>query len=170
MNIKKILLPSSISAFLAFTIALILSSCGDNSMSQRDMNLKVVNTFWDNILTENYQVALDVLHEDLEFEFMGICTICKKYDREGFEKDWFMTVIPEVLPDGIVINKVNQKADDEWVVTTFVGEAMAANGEYNNRYAMVMKLKDNKIVFFQEYQSDLLAETALFKKEVVDIE
>ena len=167
---KKILLPSSISAFLAFTIALILSSCAENSMSQRYMNLKVVNTFCDNILTENYQVALDVLHEDLEFEFMGICTICKKYDREGFEKDWFMTVIPEVLPDGIVINKVNQMADDEWVVTTFVGEAMAANGEYNNRYAMVMKLKDNKIVFFQEYQSDLLAETALFKKEVVDIE
>ena len=81
-----------------------------------------------------------------------------------------MTVIPEVLPNGIVINKVNQMADDEWVVTTFVGEAMAANGEYNNRYAMVMKLKDNKIIFFQEYQSDLLAETALFRKEVVDME
>ena len=81
-----------------------------------------------------------------------------------------MTVIPEVLPDGILLNKVNQMADDEWVVTTFVGEAMAANGEYNNRYAMVMKLKDNKIIFFQEYQSDLLAETALFKKEVVNTE
>ena len=156
--------------FITFLTVLILSSCAENSMSQRDMNLKVVNTFWDNILTENYQVALDVLHEDLEFEFMGICTICKKYDGEGFEKDWFMTVIPEVLPNGIVINKVNQMADDEWVVTTFVGEAMAANGEYNNRYAMVMKLKDNKIIFFQEYQSDLLAETALFKKEVVDLE
>ena len=108
---------------LLLSIALVTSSCADNSMSQRDMNLKVVNTFWDNILTENYQVALDMLHEDLEFEFMGICTICKKYDREGFEKDWFMTVIPEVLPNGIVINKVNQMADDEWVVTTFVGEA-----------------------------------------------
>ena len=155
---------------LLLSIALVISSCADNSMSQRDINLKVVNTFWDNILTENYQVALDLLHEDLEFEFMGICSICTKYDREGFEKDWFMTVIPEVLPNGIVINKVNQMADDEWVVTTFVGEAMAANGEYNNRYAMVMKLKDNKIIFFQEYQSDLLAETALFKKEVVDFE
>ena len=46
---------------------------------------------------------------------------------------------------------------------------MAANGEYNNRYAMVMKLKIIKLSF-SEYQSDLLAETALFKKEVVDIE
>ena len=154
---------------LLLAIALVLSSCADNSMSQKDMNLKIVNTFWDNILTENYQVALDLLHEDLEFEFMGICTICKKYDREGFEKQWFMTVIPEVLPDGIVLTKVNQMANEEWVVTTFDGKAMAANGEYNNRYAMVMKLKDDKIIFFQEYQSDLLAETALFKKQVVDM-
>ena len=154
---------------LLLAIALVLSSCADNSMSHKDMNLKIVNTFWDNILTENYQVALDLLHEDLEFEFMGICTICKKYDREGFEKQWFMTVIPEVLPDGIVLTKVNQMANEEWVVTTFDGKAMAANGEYNNRYAMVMKLKDDKIIFFQEYQSDLLAETALFEKEVVDM-
>ena len=80
-----------------------------------------------------------------------------------------MTVIPEVLPDGIVLTKVNQMANEEWVVTTFDGKAMAANGEYNNRYAMVMKLKDDKIIFFQEYQSDLLAETALFEKEVVDM-
>ena len=155
--------------FLTILSIFFLTSCADNNMSQREMNLKVVNTFWDNILTENYQLALDTLHEDLEFEFMGICTICKKYNRETFESDWFMSVIPEVLPNGIEINKVNQMADDEWVVTTFEGKAMAANGEYNNRYAMVMKLKDNKIIFFQEYQSDLLAETALFKKEVVDI-
>ena len=46
--------------FITFLTVLILSSCADNSMSQRDMNLKVVNTFWDNILTENYQVALDL--------------------------------------------------------------------------------------------------------------
>ena len=71
---------------LLLSIVLVVSSCADNSMSQRDMNLKVVNTFWDNILTENYQGALDMLHEDLEFEFMGICTICKKYDREGLKK------------------------------------------------------------------------------------
>ena len=59
---------------------------GDDHMSQKEMNLKVVNTFWDNILTENYQVALDTLHEDLEFEFMGICSICKKYNRETLSK------------------------------------------------------------------------------------
>ena len=154
---------------LTIILSFSINIFGDGHMSQKEMNLKVVNTFWDNILTENYQVALDTLHEDLEFEFMGICSICKKYNRETYESEWFMGVIPAVLPNGIEITKVNQMADDEWVVTTFNGKAMAANGEYNNRYAMVMKLKDNQIIFFQEYQSDLLAETALFKKEVVDI-
>tara|TARA_S200000501_G_scaffold336057_1_gene341154 strand:+ start:388 stop:867 length:480 start_codon:yes stop_codon:yes gene_type:complete len=154
---------------LTIILSFSINIFGDDHMSQKEMNLKVVNTFWDNILTENYQVALDTLHEDLEFEFMGICSICKKYNRETYESEWFMGVIPSVLPNGIEITKVNQMADDEWVVTTFNGKAMAANGEYNNRYAMVMKLKDNQIIFFQEYQSDLLAETALFKKEVVDI-
>ena len=57
---------------LLLAIALVLSSCADNSMSQKDMNLKIVNTFWDNILTENYQVALDMLHEDLELSLIHI--------------------------------------------------------------------------------------------------
>jgi len=43
-------------------------------------------------------------------------------------------------------------------------------GEYNNNYAMVMRLKDEKIIFFQEYMSDLLAETRLHMKKIVDIE
>jgi hypothetical protein len=33
---------------------------------------------------------------------------------------------------------------------------------------MVMRLKDKKIIFFQEYMSDLLAETRLHKKKIVD--
>ena len=56
------------------------------------------------------------------------------------------------------------------VVFTIVGEADGINGEYNNNYAMVMRLKDKKIIFFQEYMSDLLAETRLHKKKIVDID
>ena len=44
------------------------------------------------------------------------------------------------------------------------------NGEYNNNYVMVMRLKEGKIIFFQEYMSDLLAETRLHKKKIVDID
>ena len=40
---------------------------------------------------------------------------------------------------------------------------------YNNNYVMVMKMKDGKIISFQEYMSDLLAETRLHMKKIVDI-
>ena len=40
-----------------------------------DSNIKVVDTFWDNILT-NPKVSMDLLHEDFKLEFMGICGIC----------------------------------------------------------------------------------------------
>ena len=56
------------------------------------------------------------------------------------------------------------------VVFTIEGKAEGINGEYNNNYAMVMRLKDKKIIFFQEYMSDLLAETRLHKKKIVDID
>ena len=101
---------------------------------------------------------------------MGICEICKKYNKETYESTWLNEVIPAVLPNGITLNITNRIAGGDMVVFTIEGEADGINGEYNNNYAMVMKLKDNKIIFFQEYQSDLLAETALFKKEVVDME
>ena len=94
---------------LTIILSFSINIFGDDHMSQKEMNLKVVNTFWDNILTENYQVALDTLHEDLEFEFMGICSICKKYNRETYESEWFMGVIPAVLPNGIEITKVKSK-------------------------------------------------------------
>jgi len=56
------------------------------------------------------------------------------------------------------------------VIYTIEGEATAINGEYNNNYVMVMKMKDGKIILFQEYMSDLLAETRLHMKKIVDIQ
>ena len=77
-------------------------------------------------------------------------------------------VIPAVLPNGITLNITNRIAGGDMVVFTIEGEAEGVNGEYNNNYAMVMRLKDKKIIFFQEYMSDLLAETRLHKKKIVD--
>jgi hypothetical protein len=101
---------------------------------------------------------------------MGICEICKKYNKETYESTWLNEVIPAVLPDGITLNITNRIAGGDMVVFTIEGEAEGINGEYNNNYAMVMRLKDKKIIFFQEYMSDLLAETRLHKKKIVDID
>ena len=133
-----------------------------------EQNLKVVDTFFANVLT-NPEVAMELIHEDFEFEFMGICEICKKYNKETYESVWLKQVIPGVLPNGIKLNITNKIAGGDMVVLIIEGEAEGINGEYNNNYAMVMQLENKKIISFQEYMSDLLAETRLHKKKIVDI-
>ena len=49
-------------------------------------------------------------------------------------------------------------------------DAFGINGEYNNKYAMVFQFKDGLIFDFKEYHSDLLAETTLHKKKIVEFE
>jgi hypothetical protein len=159
---KKIILS------IAFLLSITTLYAGDYKNSEAN-NIKVVDAFWENILT-NPSVSMDLLHDDFQFEFMGICEICQKYNKETYESEWLGKVIPEVLPNGILINITNRIADKDWVIYTVEGEATAINGDYNNNYVMVMKLKDGKIIFFQEYMSDLLAETRLHKKKIVDIE
>ena len=90
-------------------------------------------------------------------------------NKETYESTWLNEVIPSVLPDGITLNITNRIAGGGMDVFAIEGEAKGINGEYNNNYAMVMRLKDKKIIFFQEYMSDLLAETRLHKKKIVDI-
>ena len=133
-----------------------------------EQNLKVVDTFFANVLT-NPEVAMELIHEDFEFEFMGICEICKRYNKETYESVWLKQVIPGVLPNGIKLNITNKIAGGDMVVLIIEGEAEGINGEYNNNYAMVMQLENKKIISFQEYMSDLLAETRLDKKKIVDI-
>ena len=133
-----------------------------------EQNLKVVDTFFANVLT-NPEVAMELIHEDFEFEFMGICEICKRYNKETYESVWLKQVIPGVLPNGIKLNITNKIAGGDMVVLIIEGEAEGINGEYNNNYAMVMQLENKKIISFQEYMSDLLAETRLHKKKIVDI-
>ena len=134
-----------------------------------EQNLKVVDTFFANVLT-NPELAMELVHEDFEFEFMGVCEICKKYNKETYESVWLKQVIPGVLPNGVTLNTTNKIAGGDMVVLIMEGEAEGINGEYNNNYAMVMQLKDKKIISFQEYMSDLLAETRLHKKKIVNID
>ena len=88
---KKIILSI---AFLLSTVSLY---AGDYKNLEAN-NIKVVDTFWENILT-NPDVSMNLLHEDFQFEFMGICEICQKYNKETYESVWLGKVIPEVLPN-----------------------------------------------------------------------
>ena len=152
--------------FLILFMAPLSVMAGGHKLEEQ--NLKVVDTFFANVLT-NPEVAMELIHEDFEFEFMGICEICKRYNKETYESVWLKQVIPGVLPNGIKLNITNKIAGGDMVVLIIEGEAEGINGEYNNNYAMVMQLENKKIISFQEYMSDLLAETRLHKKKIVDI-
>ena len=56
------------------------------------------------------------------------------------------------------------------MVLTVRGDAAGVNGEYDNDYAMVFRIRDGRIISFEEFCSDLLVETRLFERELVEIE
>ena len=72
---------------IILNLVLIISTFGVTAGGHDNIeedNIMVVDTFWENILT-NPKVSMDLLHEDFEFEFMGICEICQKYNKETYE-------------------------------------------------------------------------------------
>ncbi len=67
----------------------------------------------------------------------------------------------------VALDITDEIGDSNSVVLRVSGTAQGINGSYNNNYAMVYTFKDGKIIALNEYNSDLLAETRLYKKQVV---
>ena len=158
----------NILAIVLFSMAVLASCSSQNQNNVREANIEIVDKFFETVLTEPEKTK-DLIHEDFKFEFMGISSLSGViYNKDEYFDVWLGEVIPQVLPTGIELTVVGKIADEEGVVFQVEGEAEGINGEYNNRYAMVFKIKDNKIISFEEYTSDLLVETRLYKKEIVD--
>ena len=140
------------------------------SYSAFSQNVAKIDNFFELVFT-NPELAKDLLHDDFNFKFMGICEICKSYNKDTFISDWLQKDIPAVLPNGIKL-KINRKIDggDNVVFLVEGYDAVGINGNYNNNYAMVFQFKDGLIYDFKEYHSDLLAETRLHKKKIVEFE
>jgi ketosteroid isomerase-like protein len=79
-------------------------------------------------------------------------------------------VVFTLLPNGITLDVRDIVADEAGVVLTVRGDAAGVNGEYDNDYAMVFRIRDGRIISFEEFCSDLLVETRLFERELVEIE
>ena len=158
----------NILAIVLFSMAVLASCSSQNQNKESEANIELVDKFFATVLTAP-EKPKDLLHEDFKFEFMGISSLSGViYNKDEYFDVWLGEVIPQVLPTGIELTIVGKIADEEGVVFQVEGEAEGINGEYNNRYAMVFKIKDNKIISFEEYTSDLLVETRLYKKEIVD--
>ena len=133
--------------------------------NNRSRNISLAKEFLDTAFTDPER-AKSLLHNDFSFEFMGICTLCAKEDADSFFNE-FLPEVGRLIPEGIALDITEEIGDNNNVVLRVSGTAQGINGSYNNNYAMVYTFRDGKIIALNEYNSDLLAETRLYKKQVV---
>ena len=153
--------------FTLCTLTLILSCQPNNDFSLKDKNLEMAQSFLDNIITDP-QKAKSLLHEDFTFAWMGIIEQGGKiWDRENLFDVYFKDIIPEILPNGIILKTVDAISDENGVAIIQEGDAVGKNGEYDNKYVWVFKMKNGLIHSIREYNSDILVATQLYDYKLV---
>ena len=154
--------------YLIISLLIILTSCSINSEPLD--NLSNAQSFLDNIIT-NPEKAKSLLHDDFSFAWMGIIEQGGKlWDKENLFDEYFATIIPEILPNGIVLTTVDSISDENGVAIVQVGDAEGKNGEYDNKYVWIFKMKDGLIYSLREYNSDILVATQLYDYKLIPID
>ena len=153
--------------YLIISLLTILSSCSVNDKSLD--NLNNAQSFLDNIIT-NPEKAKSLLHNDFSFAWMGIIEQGGKlWNKENLFNEYFATIIPEILPNGIILKTVDSISDENGVAIIQVGDAEGKNGEYDNNYVWVFKFKDGLIYELREYNSDLLVAERLYDYKLIKL-
>ena len=154
------------------TILLLLStlySCNEKE-SKSEANLKMAQLFFDNLFT-NPEVSKSLLHNDFTFSWMGIIEKGGVlWNRDNLFDEYFKNIIPEILPNGIVLNTVDTIYDENGVAIIQEGDAEGKNGEYDNKYVWIFKMKDGLIYSLREYNSDILVATQLYDYKLIPID
>ena len=153
---------------LLLLISTLIISCSvtkENSVKKK--NLEMAQSFLDNIIVDP-QKAKSLLHEDFTFAWMGIIEQGGKiWDRENLFDVYFKDIIPEILPNGIILKTVDAISDENGVAIIQEGDAVGKNGEYDNKYVWVFKMKNGLIHSIREYNSDILVATQLYDYKLV---
>ena len=153
---------------LIISLLIILTSCSINSEPLD--NLSNAQSFLDNIIT-NPEKAKSLLHDDFSFAWTGIIEQGGKlWDKENLFDEYFATIIPEILPNGIVLTTVDSISDENGVAIVQVGDAEGKNGEYDNNYVWVFKFKDGLIHSLREYNSDILVAEKLYDYKLIELD
>ena len=137
-------------------------------------NIKLAQSWIDNLLSNNLEDVKSSMHKEFSFVYMGITENVNgpygkggvSYGKEDFFSDYW-PIVGELLPNGIVLKTIDTIADTEGVALIQEGDAEGINGEYDNKYVFVYKFKDGKILSINEYNSDLLVATKLYKNKLV---
>jgi len=154
-------------SFLLLISTLIISCSVTKENSVKKKNLEMAQSFLDNIIVDP-QKAKSLLHEDFTFAWMGIIEQGGKiWDRENLFNVYFKDIIPKILPNGIVLKTVDAISDENGVAIIQEGDAVGKNGEYDNKYVWVFKMKNGLIHSIREYNSDILVATQLYDYKLV---
>ena len=154
-------------SFLLLISTLIISCSVTKENSVKKKNLEMAQSILDNIIVDP-QKAKSLLHEDFTFAWMGIIEQGGKiWDRENLFDVYFKDIIPEILPNGIILKTVDAISDENGVAIIQEGDAVGKNGEYDNKYVWVFKMKNGLIHSIREYNSDILVATQLYDYKLV---
>ena len=144
-------------------------SCSESDKTEQ--NKKMAGDFLDLALSENPKAAQPLTHPNFTFTFMGETEISNiAFDRETYFDDWIPNVVGALLPNGITLTTTDMIADKNGVAVIMEGDAEGINGEYDNKYVFVYKFKEGKILSINEYNSDLLVATRLYKNKLVPMD
>ena len=125
---------------------------------------------FDNLFT-NPEVSKSLLHNDFTFSWMGIIEQGGVlWNRDNLFDEYFKNIIPEILPNGIILNTVDTIYDENGVAIIQEGDAEGKNGEYDNKYVWIFKMKDSLIYSLREYNSDILVATQLYDYKLTPID
>ena len=151
-------------------ISIIIFSCSESiNITSSENNREMAQSFLDNIIS-NPEKAQDLLHEDFTFAWMGIIEQGGKiWNKENLFNEYFKKIIPEILPNGIELKTVDTISDENDEAIIQEGDAECKNGEYDNKYVWIFKMRDGLIFSIREYNSDILVATQLYDYELVNI-
>ena len=153
--------------FLIIITTLILSCSETKENSLSEKNLEMAQSFLDNIIA-NPEKAQSLLHKDFTFAWMGIIEQGGRiWNRENLFSEYFKNIIPKILPNGIILKTVDAISDEKGVAIIQEGDAVGKNGEYDNKYVLIYKMKDGLIHSIREYNSDILVATQLYDYKLI---
>ncbi|MBA58974.1 MAG: hypothetical protein CMQ40_07350 [Gammaproteobacteria bacterium] len=154
--------------FIILIGAFFSSAYADDKVSGASQNVANAKKFMASVLTEP-DVAKSLVADDFEFVFMGRTRISNiPYDRDSYFSVWLGEVVPSLVPGGFrKLEVVDAMGDEHGVALVMEGDADGINGLYDNKYVFVFTFSNGKISNLNEYNSDLLVATRLYKQKLV---
>jgi uncharacterized protein len=126
-------------------------------MSSLENNKQVARQFFEAMGGGDPSILKTILDPACTFNIPNTSCLGGSHNLQDFAKIGQM--LGAACPDGVKLEVVGLTAEDDRVACQVEGSAKTADGgEYNNRYHMLLKIKDGRIYETHEYMDSLLVE------------